>query len=55
MREIEMTEEIRYSADGSICMVWADGEPTRCPTQHDMDTLAVGHDMTADEIEQLDA
>jgi hypothetical protein len=23
--------------------------------RNDMDTLAVGHDMTADEIEQLDA
>lgn len=49
-----MTEEIRYSADGSICMVWADGKPVRCPTQHDMDTLPVGEDMTEDEIETLD-
>jgi hypothetical protein len=48
------TEEIRYSEDGTICMVWADGEPVRCPTQGDMDTLPVGEDMTADEVDRLD-
>ena len=47
------TEQIRYSADGSICMVWRDGEPVRCPTQEDMDTLPVGPDMTDEDIEQL--
>lgn len=47
-------EEIRYSEDGTVCMVWRDGEPDRCPTQEDMDTLPVGRDMTADEIEQLE-
>ena len=46
---------IRYSADGSVCMVWRDGEPIRCPTQGDMDRLPVGPDMADDEIEQLDS
>jgi hypothetical protein len=45
---------IRYSADGAICMVWRDGEPLRCPTQRDMDTLPVGADMSDDEVAQLD-
>ena len=49
-----MSEEIRYSADGSICMVWDGGEPVRCPSQEDMDHLPVGSDMTADEIDQCD-
>ena len=48
-------DQIRYSADGSICMVWRDGEPIRCPTQGDMDRLPVGPDMADDEIEQLDS
>lgn len=39
------TEEIRFSADGSISMVYCDGDPVRCPTQNDMDTLPVGEDM----------
>jgi len=46
---------IRYSADGSVCMVWRDGEPIRCPTQRDMDTLSVGQDMTDDDVALLDA
>ena len=45
---------IRYSADGNVCMVWRDGEPIRCPTQRDMDTLPVGPDMTADEVDALE-
>ena len=49
------TEQIRYSADGSVCMVWSGGEPLRCPTQGDMDRLPVGPDMADDEIEQLDS
>lgn len=48
------TEQIRYSESGSVCMVWCDGEPVRCPTQADMDRLPVGPDMDADEVEQLD-
>ena len=48
-------EEIRYSADGSINMVYCDGEPVRCPTDQDMDTLPVGPDLTADEIESLES
>jgi len=48
------TEEIRYSVDGSVCMVWVDGEPDRCPTQDDMDRLPVGTDMTDDEVAALD-
>ena len=47
-------EQIRYSADGSVCMVWRDGEPIRCPTQRDMDTLSVGQDMTDEDINQLE-
>ena len=47
-------ETIRYSTDGAVCMVWSDGEPVRCPTQDDMDTLPVGQDMTDDEVEALD-
>ena len=47
------SEQIRYNEDGTICMVWADGEPVRCPTQEDMDSLPVGPDMDEDEIEQL--
>jgi hypothetical protein len=35
-------------------MVWRDGEPLRCPTQRDMDTLPVGADMSDDEVAQLD-
>jgi len=45
---------IRYNADASVCMVWRDGEPLRCPTQRDMDTLPVGADMSDDEVAQLD-
>lgn len=48
-------EEIRYSTDGSVCMVYCDGEPLHCPTPHDMDTLPVGVDLTDEEIESLDA
>lgn len=48
------TEEIRFSEDGAISMVWSDGEPVRCPTQEDMDDLPVGDDMTDEEIESLD-
>ena len=49
-----MKEEIRYSPDASICMVWDAGSPVRCPTQEDMDTLPVGDDMTTDEIDSLE-
>lgn len=50
----EAVEVIRYSQDGSVCMVWRDGEPVRCPTQDDMDTLPVGEDMTDDESESVE-
>lgn len=50
---ITQDEIIRYSADGSVSMVYRDGEPVRCPTQEDMDTLPVGPDMTDDDIESL--
>ena len=53
-RTMTTTEEIRYSVDGSVCMVWVDGEPDRCPTQDDMDRLPVGTDMTDDEVAALD-
>lgn len=48
-------ETIRYSEDGSITMVWSNGEAVRCPTQEDMDTLPVGDDMTAEEVDSLEA
>ena len=46
--------EIRFSADGSVSMVWADGEAVRVPTQQDLDTLPVGDDLTEDEVAGLD-
>ncbi len=50
-----MKAQIRYSADGSINMVQdVDGE-FRYATQHDMDTLPVGDDLTEEEIEGLDS
>ena len=52
--ELQVGEVIRYDAAGTVSMVWADGEPVRCPTQHDMDTLPVGGDMTNDEVEGLE-
>ncbi len=48
-----MKTEIRFTEDATICMVWCDGEPLRCPTQDDMDTLPVGDDMTDEESELL--
>ena len=45
---------IRFSADGSVSMVWADGEAVRVPTQQDLDTLPVGDDLTEDEVAGLD-
>jgi hypothetical protein len=51
---ITSQEEIRFSADGAISIVWADGEAVRCPTQQDMDALPVGEDLTAEEIETID-
>jgi hypothetical protein len=53
MTSTTTTEVIRFSAYGSINMVWCDGSPVRCPTQHDMDTLPVGGDMSDDEIATL--
>lgn len=50
-----MDEEIRYSGDGSVCMVWSDESPLRAPTQRDMDNLPVGRDMTEDEVASLDS
>ena len=51
--EKEMDATIRYSSDGTMCMVWQDGKPVRCPTQDDMDALPVGDDMTEEELAQL--
>ena len=45
---------IRFSADGSVSMVWADGEAVRVPTQMDLDILPVGDDMTDEEVAGLD-
>jgi len=51
-----MKEEIRFSADGSVNIVWdtETDEAVRMPSQHDMDTLPVGRDLTDDEIDLLD-
>ncbi len=46
---------VRFSEDGSVSMVWEDGKPVRCPTQHDMDSLPVGPDMTDEELDQIEA
>ena len=46
--------QIRFTDDASICMVWEDGKPLRVPTQHDMDTLPVGDDITGDDLMLLD-
>lgn len=45
---------IRFSADGSVSMVWADGEAVRVPSQQDLDFLPVGEDLTDEEIAGLD-
>ena len=45
---------IRFSADGSVSMVWSGGEAVRVPTQQDLDILPVGDDMTEDEVAGLD-
>ena len=49
-------EVIRFSDDGSVSIVWAtaDDAPVRVPTQHDLDTLPVGDDLTDDDIARLD-
>jgi hypothetical protein len=46
--------KIRFSEDGLVCVVWADGQALRVPTQHDMDTLPVGDDLTDEELAGLD-
>jgi hypothetical protein len=51
---METVTEIRFSADGAVSMVWADGEAVRVPTQQDLDILPVGDDMTEDEVAGLD-
>ena len=45
---------IRFSADGFVSMVWADGQAVRVPTQQDLDILPVGDDMTEDEVAGLE-
>jgi hypothetical protein len=52
--EGETMSKIRFSEDGSVCVVWADGQALRVPTQHDMDTLPVGDDLTDEELAGLD-
>jgi len=48
-------EQIRFNRDGTVCMVYRDGEPVRCPTGDDMDRLPVGDDMDEDEVDNLDS
>lgn len=45
---------IRFSADGSVSMVWADGQAVRVPDQQDLDVLPVGEDLTEEEVAGLD-
>jgi hypothetical protein len=47
-------DRIRFSADGSVSMVWSGGEAVRVPTQQDLDRLPVGDDMTDEEVAGLD-
>jgi hypothetical protein len=51
---MKTNEQIRYDTDANVSMVWCDGEPVRCPTQEDLDTLPVGPDMDQDEVEMCD-
>jgi len=47
-------EVLRRSEDGAICMVYRDGEPLRCPTEQDYETLPEGEFLSDDDIEALD-
>ena len=49
-----MSAVIRYSADGSVCIVQEEDGSFRVATQDDMDTLEVGPDLTDEDIELLD-
>lgn len=51
----KMKEQIRYSADAAICIVQDEDGAFRCADQQDMDTLPVGDDLTAEEIDLLDS
>ena len=46
---------IRYSEDGRRCLVQEDDGTFRVATQQDQATLAVGADLTEDELRRLDA
>ena len=48
-----MPRDIRFSADGRLCMVWEDGQPLHCPTVHEREVLPLGKDRTAEEMAQL--
>ena len=50
------SEVIRFSDDGGVNIVWdtSSEAPVRVPTQHDLDTLPVGDDLTDDDIARLD-
>lgn len=45
---------IRYSEDGSICIVQDTDGTFHVPSQEEMDTLDVGKDLTDEEIALLD-
>lgn len=45
---------IRFSADCSVSIVWADGEAVRVATQEDLDGLPVGEDLTDEEVAGLE-
>jgi hypothetical protein len=50
---MKTTEIIRHGSFGPI--VWdTDTGETRCADQHDMDTLPVGEDLTAEEEETIE-
>jgi hypothetical protein len=47
-------EVLRRSEDGAICMVYCNGQPLRCPTEQDYETLPEGEFLSDDDIEALD-
>ena len=46
---------IRYSEDGQRCLVQEDNGTWRLATHQDQATLAVGADLTEEELRRLDA
>ena len=45
---------IRYSMDAMVCIVQDDDDTMRVATQHDMETLEVGEDLSEEELAALE-